>query len=259
MEETLMRPVLFQVGSIEVYTYGLMVALGFALATLSLIEIFRKQADTLDSIVDFALWTLVAAILGARTYYVVAHHAYYLEHPIEILMLNRGGLVFYGGLAGGIAGAVLYCRKQSWPLLDTGDYVLAVLPIGQMFGRMGCFLNGCCFGAPTLFPIRFTYPLGSLACDYYQELQPVHPVQLYEAFGLGLLYLLLMFLHDKKQFPGQVMALYGMGYGTLRFMMEFLRGDSLRYALGWTLSGWISVALILFSSIAYAFLLRRKR
>jgi phosphatidylglycerol:prolipoprotein diacylglycerol transferase len=123
-----------------------------------------------------------------------------------------------------------------------------------MFGRVGCFLNGCCFGFPTLSAFKVTFPMGSFACEHYQELQPVHPVQLYESIGLGILFLFLATLVDRKRFDGQVVALYGLGYSTLRFCMEFFRGDNPPFALGFTLSQWISIVLFVGSLLLYPIL-----
>jgi len=246
-----MRPILFQIFGIPVYSYGFFVALGFSVATLSLYELDRKTPKQTDELVDLSLWILIASIVGARCFYVALHVDYYIRNPVEILLLNKGGLVFYGGLLGGVTAAWCYTLIKKISLIEMGDKILAVLPIAQMFGRIGCFMNSCCFGSPTLFSVRVTFPLNSYACDFYQELQPVHPVQLYESMGLGLLFLFLVTVYERRRFKGQVMVLYAVGYGMLRFTMEFLRGDNPKLALEWTLAQWISAGLILAGLYGY--------
>ncbi len=249
-----MHPILFHIYEFPVFSYGFCLALGFILAALSAIEMGKKQDIHKDLILDLTLWTLICAIVGARLLYVIVDFSYYQKHPWEILFLNKGGLIFYGGFAGGVWAAISFIRKKKLPLWKTGDILLAVLPLGQMFGRLGCFLNGCCFGLPTLSAFKVTFPVESFACEYYQELQPVHPVQLYESIGLGILFLFLATLVERKRFDGQVAALYGLGYSILRFCMEFFRGDNPALALGFTLSQWISVFLFVVSLFLYAVL-----
>lgn len=254
-----MHPILFHVFGIPVFSYGFCLAVGFILAALSAIEMGKKQGIEKDAILDLALWTLICAVVGARVLYVGMEFSYFQKHPWEVFFLNKGGLIFYGGFAGGAVAAVAFMRRKGLPIWKTGDILLAVLPLGQMFGRVGCFMNGCCFGKPTLSAFKVTFPVGSLACEHYQELQPVHPVQLYESIGLGFLFLFLATLMDRKRFDGQVAALYGLGYSALRFCMEFFRGDNPPLALGFTLSQWISAGLFLTALCVYAGLNRNNK
>jgi phosphatidylglycerol:prolipoprotein diacylglycerol transferase len=154
-------------------------------------------------------------------------------------------------LLAAVFSGILFIRKKNMGLLKTGDVIMAVLPVGQMFGRIGCFLNGCCFGTPCTLPFRVIYPMNSHAFQHYQEFQPVHPVQLYESLGTGLLFLALISIIERKRFHGQIVALYGMLYPALRFVMEFMRGDTTRHAADLTFAQYLSIPIFLISFVLY--------
>ncbi|MBN2143579.1 MAG: prolipoprotein diacylglyceryl transferase [Candidatus Aureabacteria bacterium] len=253
-----MYPVVFQWGWLTIFTYGCFLALGFLLATMAFADLGKKSGFQKDDLMDFTIWILVASIVGARILYILINLPHYQEHPLEIILLNRGGLVFYGGILGGILAGICYLKKKKLPVLKIGDMAMTVIPLGQMFGRIGCFLNGCCFGRPTTFPIKVTFPLGSPACDYYQELMPVHPVQLYESIALGCFFLLLLTIYEKKRFDGQMIALYGMGYAVIRFLLEFLRGDNPPILAGLTLSQCVGIVVFPLSLGLYFYWSKKK-
>ncbi len=251
-----MRPVLCHFFGLPIFSYGFFMALGFLFATLAAIEMGKKYEIKKEDLLDLGVWILISGVLGARIFYVGIHLEYYLKHPLEILLINKGGLVYYGGLIGSTLAALVFIQKKKTNLWILGDILMAVLPVGQMFGRIGCFMNGCCFGIPSTSFIRVTFPMNSFAFEHYQEFTPVHPVQLYEAFGAGVLFLLLSHFMEKKKFHGQIMALYCVFYGILRFVVEFYRADSMKLNEALTISQGISIAIIAIGFILYLF--RRK-
>lgn len=251
-----MKPILLHIFGLPIFSYGFFMALGFLFATLAAIEMGKKYEIKKEDILDLGVWILISGVIGARIFYVGIHLDYYLKNPLEILLINKGGLVYYGGFIGSTLAAVAFMRKKNFNLWIIGDIVMAVLPVGQMFGRIGCFMNGCCFGIPSTHFIRVTFPMNSFAFEQYQEFMPVHPVQLYESFGAGVIFLLLSHFMEKKRFHGQVIALYCIFYGILRFIVEFYRADSMKFNETFTISQGISIAILVIGIILYFF--RRK-
>ncbi|EKD27578.1 MAG: phosphatidylglycerol-prolipoprotein diacylglyceryl transferase [uncultured bacterium] len=255
-----MYPELFNICGIPIFSYGFFLALGFILATYSLVETGKRFNLNNDHLMDLAIYALISGIVGARLLYIIINFPYYIQNPLEIIMINRGGLVFYGGFIASVITCMYYIRSKKMPFLTTGDCIMAVLPIGQMFGRIGCFMNGCCFGSPSVLPFRVTFPITSHAFYHYQEFTPVHPVQLYESLLTGLLFLFLVTIIERKKFDGQIIALYGMLYPIIRFLLEFLRGDNDKILTGLTMSQFISIVIFIISASIYRYLsLERKK
>lgn len=246
-----MHPVLIKIFGIPVYSFGFFVALGFLVATFSAVEIGKKYKINSNDILDLTTWILIAGIVGARLLYIVVEFDYYMANPKELLMLHHGGLVYYGGLIGAVFALIYFFKSKPYSPVLMGDIIAASIPIGQMFGRIGCFLNGCCFGTPSLCSIRVTYPMNSIPFIHYKEFQPIHPVQLYESLGSGIIFLILVTITENKKFNGQIIALYGVLYGILRFSLEFFRGDVEIYWYSLSMSQYISIAIFLSSILIY--------
>ncbi|MBU3933256.1 MAG: prolipoprotein diacylglyceryl transferase, partial [Candidatus Omnitrophica bacterium] len=165
-----MHPILFQFGPLKVYSYGLMVAIAFIVATyLAKLEA-RRQDLAPEKILDLSLILAVSAISGARALYVLQNLKFYINHPQQILMLHRGGLSFYGGFVLATIFAVVFLKRQRLPVLKTFDIVCPYLALAQAIGRIGCFLNGCCYGKPAGSGLRVYFPGQDIARQ---------PVQIY--------------------------------------------------------------------------------
>lgn len=217
-----MHPVLFKLGPLTIHTYGVLIALAFLAGMfLAAREGKRKGLDP-EKVMDLGLYILIAAIVGSRLLQVAVEYRYYLAHPIEIVEIWKGGLVFYGGFIGALFTAVWYLNKHSLPVWKVGDALAPSIALGQAIGRLGCFSAGCCYGAPTSLPwgVTFTDP-DSLAVLGV----PVHPTELYESFGMFLVFLGLWLYRKKAKFDGQLFWLYVLCYSVLRFLIEFVRGD----------------------------------
>ena len=140
---------------------------------------------------------------------------YYSRHPIEIIRIDQGGLIFYGGFLAATAGVIGMARARRLPIWKLGDFTVSALPLGHAFGRVGCLLNGCCYGVPCELPWA-VQTAGALR----------HPVQAYEAlFNLALYFVLRRVLLRGAR-PGMVVAMYLLAYGMWRFTIEFFRGDA---------------------------------
>jgi phosphatidylglycerol:prolipoprotein diacylglycerol transferase len=150
-----------------------------------------------------------------------------------MLRIDQGGLIFYGGFILATLAVIVFARVRGLPLLRVGDFTVSALPLGHAMGRIGCFLNGCCYGAPTDVPWA-TYVADAMR----------HPVQLYEASFNFILYAVLHLLLRTAR-TGQVVAVYLMSYGTWRFLIEFLRGDDRLRTGGLDAAQLISLGLIL--------------
>ncbi len=219
-----MHRVLFNIGNLTVYSYGVFLALGFIAATIvarqRLAETFRNP----DIILDLVLAAVVGGIVGARLCYIIGHWSYYMANKGEILKLNMDGLVFYGGLLLGFVLAVLVGRWRNvrfWEVMDLGG--LSV-PLALGIGRIGCLLNGCCYGKQTSLPWGITYPATTGLAG------PRHPTQVYELILDVALFAFLWWKRDSWERDGTSFWLFVMGYAAIRFTMEFFREHTLASA-----------------------------
>ncbi len=229
-----MYPILFQFGPLKVYSYGLMVALAFIVATyLAKLEASRKNIDP-DKILNLSIWLVISGILGGRIFYVLQNLTYYFKYPYQIFMLNRGGLSFYGGFGLAVIGAIIFLKRENLPLSKTLDIVAPYLALGQSIGRIGCFLNGCCYGKPTNFFFAVYFP---------EEFVARHPTQLYASLNLLLIFIILRVSRAPS------FLLYCLLYSGSRFFIEYFRGDNLPVFATFTIHQLISVGIFITSGL----------
>lgn len=245
-----MHPVLWRIGGITIYTYGVLVAVGVLVG----LWVARRQAARLgvdaDRVWNLGIYMVLMALVTAKLWLVVLYWQYYAEHPRELLAwstLQSGG-VFYGGLLGAIVVLVLYCWRQRLPLLRVGDAFAPGLALGHSIGRLGCFAAGCCWGKPTTLPwaVTFRNPLAGQLVGTPLGV-PLHPTQLYEAVAELFNFLLLLWLGRRQQFAGQLFGAYLFLYGVERGTIEFFRNDpdrTLLFGGAFSLMQVISVLLI---------------
>jgi phosphatidylglycerol:prolipoprotein diacylglycerol transferase len=219
-----MHPILLHIGPLTIHTYGALYAMGIITAVALSEYLYRRDGGEPETIVDLALPVVIGVLIGARALFIIVEHEYYLRNPAEILMLWKGGLVFYGGLIGGALAFIIIARVKMLNLWHLADTVAPGVALGHALGRMGCFFAGSCYGRPTDLPWAVIYSApNSLARDILGV--PVHPTQLYSAAFLVLLSAILVFIGTRSAFRGQVIATYGILYGVFRFFVEFFRGD----------------------------------
>lgn len=209
-----MHRVLFSIGGLRIYSYGVFLALGFIVATIIARYRFKQQYKNPDIILDLVLAAAVGGIVGARMLYIIGHWSYYMAHKAEIFKINMEGLVFYGGLLLGLILALLVGRWRQLRFWTTMDLAGVCVPVGLAIGRIGCFLNGCCYGKPTSLPWGVTFP-GTHT--------PVHPTQIYELVLDLILFGLLWWKKDSFEREGTVFWLFALGYAAIRFTIEFFR------------------------------------
>ncbi len=217
-----MHPIAFQLGSLPVRWYGVMMALGFLAGLWTATRRARRANVHGDIIADVTLWLMFGSIIGARAVYVTTYWKQeFASQPFsEIFMVQHGGLVFYGGLIGAVLAGIIYLTWKKLPVWKIADILAPSIALGSVFGRIGCLLNGCCYGYPCDLPWAIHFP-----ADHATAGAAVHPTQLYDA-GLNLiLYLTLAGWFHVKKFDGQIFAAYLMGYAVFRSIAEHFRGD----------------------------------
>ncbi|MGD0351566.1 MAG: prolipoprotein diacylglyceryl transferase [Verrucomicrobiota bacterium] len=217
-----MHPIAFQLGSFTIHWYGVMIALAFLVGLWTATRRARRENIPGEKIADVILWLLAGSIIGARLVYVTTYwQDEFADQPLsEIFMIQHGGLVYYGGLIGAILTGYIYLRWKKMPLWKTADVLAPSIALGNVFGRIGCLLNGCCYGRACDLPWAIHFPP-----DHPTHGAPVHPTEIYDALDNFILYLLLAWLFRHKKFDGQVFATYLIGYAVTRTVMEWFRGD----------------------------------
>lgn len=221
-----MFPIFVEFGNFPIHTYGPLLALAFLLAAFWSSILAREAGLPSEKVGDLALVALVGGIAGARFFYLLAFPEEFASHPLSVFY-RRDGFVYYGGFLIAAPAVWFQIRRADLPLWRTADVVGPALALGQGIGRLACFSQGCCYGAPTKVWWGMIFPLESPA-GYAFPGRPLHPTQLYESFGAfalaGLLYYLFR-RNLKNGRPGRVFAAYLVGYGILRFAVEIFRSD----------------------------------
>ncbi|MEW6457349.1 MAG: prolipoprotein diacylglyceryl transferase [Acidobacteriota bacterium] len=221
-----MHPVLIKIGSLEIHTYGFLLAIGFLLGIWILSYNAKKFGLSSKKMVDFVFYVLIISLVGAKLFLFLSEFQFYITNPKEILNLLRAGGHFYGGLIFGILFSVWHLRKNNLPVLKTGDIVVPSLALGHAFGRLGCLSAGCCYGRPSnlFLSIIFSDPLASQNTGVPLGI-PLYPTQLIEAIFNFLNFGFLFFLLKKRKYDGQVFFFYIINYSVARFVLEYFRGD----------------------------------
>jgi phosphatidylglycerol---prolipoprotein diacylglyceryl transferase len=242
-----MHPTICTIGPLTVYSYGLMLVIAFLVASSLAGAQARVSGIDPETILSLSFRSFLAGIIGARTLFVLSHAGYYLEHPLEIIMLAQGGLSIFGGLIAGIAFAVLFIRSRKLSVYRVLDLLLPFVALGQSIGRIGCFFNGCCYGKASALGVMF--PGESVARI---------PTQIYSSLLLLVIFVILRFLQDSPHKTGSIVYWYLFLYGTKRFFIESLRADNPLFIDGMTLYHVMSIMFFVVG-IAGLLLLKNKR
>ena len=244
---------------------------GFGMALLLgcfgalLITAWRARRERIDpeSVYELAVWLMSGGFIGARLLFIVAHPET-ITSVADVLRIWQGGIVYYGCILGGLVGSLIYWARRPFPFLPMADAVAPALALGCAVGRIGCYLNGCCFGEVCDLPWAVAFPEGSapwanhvglgwIAAESRASL-PVHPTQLYSVFdGLVILALLTAYFPRRRR-DGEVMALLMVTYPVTRFLIERLRDDEPAWVAGLTLSQGISLLIFAAGLATWAYL-----
>ena len=239
-----MHPIVVNMG-FPVHTYGVFVALAFLLGIKVTLDRSTKASLDKDLVMNLSLLILVSSVSGARLLYVAENWNYFQQRLWEILMVHRGGLSYFGGFVTAIFACISLLRCKAIKFLPLADIFMPALALGQAIGRLGCYFNGCCFGKTTSGFWGVMFPRGSIVfsehvsrgwvAPFWLYSLPVIPCQLISSFVDIVLFCLLIAIDNRKKIPGTTFFSYLVGYGVIRFFLEFLRADSPPLALGWTL------------------------
>lgn len=261
-----MLPVLFHIGPFPVHSWGVLLMLGFLLAAGRAAANAKRYNLTSETVWDISLIGLFGGILGGRVVFVLLNlfphngqPGYFYTHPGEIAAIWTGGMTSFGGFAGGILAGALAARARKVSVADMADLAAMSFPIGYLLGRVGCFLNGCCYGGETNLPWATRFHIhGPNGTDLLTP--PSHPAQLYSALiALGMYFALLPIERGRK-FRGQVMLAFLFLYGIYRFFIEFVREGVTAEQSGFahlTQGQVASLVLALFAAVYYSLRLRR--
>ncbi len=235
-----------------------MIALAFVFGLWTATLRARRANISGEAIADVTLWIMVGTILGARAVYVVTYwNDEFAGQPVsEIFAIWHGGLVFYGGLIGAIIAGAIYLHWKKLPLWKTADVLAPSIALGSVFGRIGCLLNGCCYGRACNLPWAISFPADN---PLHPPTTPVHPTEIYDALLNLALYGFLAWLFRRKKFDGQIFATYLICYAITRSFVEYFRGDytDTHHHFGLTPAQLTSVP-IFFTGLVLAIILSRR-
>jgi phosphatidylglycerol---prolipoprotein diacylglyceryl transferase len=217
-----MHPTLVTFGTFAIHSYGLLLAIAFLASIQLFLARGRARGLPEDRLSTLSLWLLVLAIVGGRLLFVATHWDEYKGDPIGVFRLWEGGLMLYGGYVLAILGGILYVRRVRMPVWRVGDAAAPAMALGIGIGRLGCFLNGCCYGLPTKLPWGIQFPPESYSSAVFPGAH-LHPSQLLMSLsGFGLFVLLLAF-DRKRRFDGWLFWSYIAMDAALRFVIDFTR------------------------------------
>jgi phosphatidylglycerol---prolipoprotein diacylglyceryl transferase len=275
-----MLPELFKIGNFPVHSWGLLLMIGFLLAAWRGAKYASRYNLRAEDVWDASLIGLFGGVVGARLAFVLLNLKYFSAHPTEVFAIWTGGMTFYGGLVGGLGAGLLAAKylpllryrseraqaeKEGKPipdapervnLWDFADLAAVSFPIGYGIGRIGCLLNGCCYGAACDLPwaVRFHLHDGAVT-------PPSHPAQAYSAIAALIMYIVLLTVEKRRQFRGQLILAFGILYGIYRFLIEFVREGATADPSGigpLTQGQGASLILSLFAAFVYFKLVRRQ-
>jgi phosphatidylglycerol:prolipoprotein diacylglycerol transferase len=253
---------LLKIGPFTVYSYGAMLALAFIVGTYLAAKRAERQGISAAQIIDLSFYILLSSILGARILFVFLNLDYYKERLLDTLKIWEGGLVFYGGLIFAFFTVVWVLQKNKLPVWKVADILAVPFAFGIAIGRMGCFLNGCCYGKIS-FAHGVCFPAKDNPAAFAQQVLdglipsgaafslPVLPTQLYEALACLAIFFLLLWLEREKHFAGFSFWTFILFYSLSRFVIENLRYYDSNFIFGaLTVSQIISIVLIAISTLA---------
>lgn len=241
-----MRPVLFQIFGLKIYGYGTMLATGVITAVILTLHRAKEKGYDEDKVLNMAIFAVIGGVIGGKLLYILTSLDEVM-HEKSLFAVISNGFVIYGSIIGGVLGVVLYCRKNNWHILKVFDMIIPSLPMAQGFGRIGCFLAGCCYGKPTDLFIGVKFRPDSLGpSDNY-----VYPTQIFSSVFDFILAIVLLNLDKKLKKDGRLFALYMIIYSVGRFFIEFIRNDPRGNVGVLSTSQFISIFVVIFGVALY--------
>ncbi|MBN1155437.1 prolipoprotein diacylglyceryl transferase [candidate division KSB1 bacterium] len=224
-----MYPTLFKIGSLEIHSYGLLLALSFLFGIILATYRAKKQGVNPDKIMDLSIIIVISAILGSRFLYVIAHLEEFRGHWLDTInpfqsngQIGIAGLTMLGGFIASLLFGILYLYIKKLPILKICDILVPSVGLGIFITRIGCFLNGCCYGVPTNVPWGMIFP-PECAAGYHFTGISIHPAQLYSSFYGLVIFVATLLLDRKKKFDGYLLSWFLILYGISRLTVDFFR------------------------------------
>jgi phosphatidylglycerol:prolipoprotein diacylglycerol transferase len=211
------HPTAFHIGDLPIAWYGILLATGFMVGMWTAGRRGMKIGLNAEDISNLMMCLFVGGIAGAKLLFVINHFG---QEPLKDLVLSRSGMVFHGAFFGACAAVWLFTRKVKMPLWATFDTLAPSFALGHAFGRIGCFMTGCCYGNTCSLPWAVQFPEGHTTHPNH-----IHPTQIYESLLNFSTYIVLAWLFRRRKFDGQVIAAYMLIYAIVRFGLEFFRAD----------------------------------
>ena len=241
-----MQPIILQLPWFTLYSYGLLTALGFGLATWYFLAATKQASLPQQLMLNLVMGIILLSLVGARIFYILIDLHHYVSNPEDIYQVWKGGMVLYGGLIFSLAFSIYYIRAHGLPFGRIADCAAPAIALGLGIGRIGCFLNGCCYGVPSSFGFIFppTCPAGNIFPN--QPLFPTQPISFLNLFLIGLI---LHLFRKKAIAPNRLLNLFLIFYAIHRFFIEFFRADTHPILFNLTLFQVISIILIVFALV----------
>jgi len=248
-----MYPILFRIGSLEIGSYGVMMALAFIVCAVLLRKQLKDAGYNPEWANNFALAAAIGGIVGARLYFVIEHWGQFLNNPLDMI-LSRGGLTWYGGFIGGFIAVIWVLSRIDAPKLKVADMVAPLVLLGYAIGRIGCLLSGDGdYGPPSDVPWAIAFPNGVVPTNV-----PVHPTPIYDTLLAGIFFLILWKYRKKVPIPGLMVSGMLIFYGIERFITEFYRTTP-KILFGWMSMAQIISVIAILAGIIWAAYLKSKR
>lgn len=254
-----MFPEIITIGGITIHSYGFMIMLGAIMGFWYMSTNAKKELGiNPEKIQTLAILIILGAFVGGKALFYLEDPGHYFNPPSNMLKNFRTGFVFYGSLLFALPLSIWFFMKEKWPVWAMLDRLAITATIIHAFGRMGCFLAGCCYGLPTdsALAVTFTHehskakPLG----------EALHPTQLYSVFLITSIFAVLLMFKRHKRFEGQLFFVYIMLYAAGRAIIEVFRGDIRR---GFIIEGWLShsqfISILLIAGAAWVYFYLSKR
>lgn len=233
-----MKNIICNVGPVTIYGYGLMIGIGVLFCILMGMMRAKKYGLKEDAVIDIAIYGLIIGFLGAKLLFIIVEWEDFIKDPMSVL--GTEGFVVYGGISAGVLAAIVYCRIKKLVFLEYFDLLSASIALAQGFGRIGCFLAGCCYGRETDSVFGVTFPTGCMAPAGVKVL----PTQLFSSAGDFAIMAFLLWHYKRRKHVGDTGFVYMLVYGIGRFFIEMLRNDN-RGAVGaLSTSQFISVFIV---------------
>lgn len=242
-----MRIVLGEIFGLKIYSYGFMIGIGIICAVLLFLKQGTKRGYNEDKLFNATILTVILGILGGKILYIITEWQLVIKDPSIIFREFGNGFVIYGAIFGGALGISIYCIKNKWSILEIGDLIVPGLALAQGFGRIGCLLAGCCYGAETSSAIGIVFPEGSLAPAGV----PLYPTQIFSSIFDFALALFLLWYGNKNKENGKTLGMYMIIYSIGRFFVEFLRNDPRGNVGALSTSQFISIFILIGGILLY--------